>query len=60
MLTLSQRRQVPLTCNPARLTPAERRAQAERLDRLTARFAYVVMGLTALLFAGQFIRWALS
>ena len=66
MLTLDQRRQaaprrqVPLICNPARLTPADRRVQAQRLDRLTARFAYIVMALTALMFIGQGVRYLIQ
>lgn len=35
------------------------RSLAPRLDRLTARFAYVVMGLTGLLFAFHAVRFAL-
>ena len=41
-------------------TPAERQARSRYLDRLTARFAYVVIALNVLIFGGQMIRWAVS
>jgi hypothetical protein len=37
----------------------ERVSRAEYLDRLTARFSYTVMALTALLFAFHAVRYAL-
>lgn len=46
-----------LFADPADLTPAERRDRFQRLDRLTARFAYCVIGSTALIFGGQFVRY---
>ncbi|NJM51055.1 MAG: hypothetical protein HC843_09425 [Sphingomonadales bacterium] len=47
------------------ITPAQRRALAAKLDRLSVRFAYVVIAATVLLFAFQGVRyaarvWALS
>jgi hypothetical protein len=40
------------------LTPAKRRALAAKLDRLSARFAYVVIAATVLIFGGQIVRYA--
>lgn len=42
------------------LTPAERRALAAKLDRLTARFAYAVIAVTFLIFAGQGARYLIQ
>lgn len=49
-----------LIADPCELTPAAREARSRYLDRLTARFAYAVIGATVLIFAGQFIRWAVQ
>jgi len=42
------------------LTPAEHRALAAKLDRLTARFAYVVIAATVLMMAGQIVRYVIQ
>jgi hypothetical protein len=42
------------------LTPAEHRALAAKLDRLTARFAYIVIAATVLIFAGQGVRYLIQ
>ena len=42
------------------LSPAERRALSAKLDRITARFAYVVIGLVAVMAVYHLIRWIAS
>lgn len=42
------------------LTPAQRRALAAKLDRLSARFAYVVIAATFLIFGGQIVRYVIQ
>lgn len=42
------------------LTPAEHRALAAKLDRLTARFAYYVISATVLIFGGQIVRYLIQ
>lgn len=49
-----------LATDPGNLTPAERRELFQRLDRLTARFAYSVIAANALIFAGQGIRYLIQ
>jgi hypothetical protein len=49
-----------LFADPADLTPAECRALAAKLDRLTARFAYGVIAATVLIFGGQFVRYLIQ
>lgn len=49
-----------LFADPADLTPAERRDRFQRLDRLTARFAYYVIAATVLIFGGQFVRYLIQ
>lgn len=42
------------------LTPAERRALAAKLDRLTARFAYAVIAATVIMFVAQGARYLIQ
>jgi hypothetical protein len=49
-----------LVTDPTNLKPAERHRLFQRLDRLTANFAYVAIAATVVIFAAQGIRYLIQ